>query len=157
METIREYIISVVSAGAVCSVVDRLMGKKSANSALIHMLCGIFMALTLVSPILEIRLDAYTDYFGEIISQSQSVAAIGQTDAYNELNTIIKANTEAYILDKADSLGLALDVEVTLNEDNPPVPSKVYLEGNIAPYNKKLLCDYITQNLGIPKEDQVWR
>ena len=67
---------------------------------------------------------------------------------------IIKARIQAYILDKADSFGTQLDVEVILDQDN--IPTSVELRGNISPYAKAQLTGIITENLGIPKEYQLW-
>ena len=67
---------------------------------------------------------------------------------------IIKSRVQAYILDKADSFGTSLEVEVILDQDHIPV--SVELQGNISPYARAQLTEIIEEDLGIPKEHQLW-
>lgn len=156
MDGIRKYLLSVISAAIICSIVNILSGKKSAPSSLIRLISGIFMALTLISPLVNIRLSDYADYFSGFTVDANAAVAFGESAATDALRSIIKSQTEAYILDKADSMEVALDVEVTLNNENPPVPCGVMITGSFSPYSKEVLSQYIANDLGISKEDQVW-
>ena len=156
MEGIHKYILSVISAGVVCAVVNLLIGKKGTHSALIRLISGLFMALSLISPLVNIKLSNYKDYFQSFSEDADTAVAAGESAAENELRSIIKSQVEAYILDKAVSMDTVLNVEVTLNNDNPPIPCGVTLIGSVSPYTKEVLSKYITRNLQIPKEDQVW-
>ena len=69
---------------------------------------------------------------------------------------IIKARTQAYILDKARSLDVALTVEVFLDDATIPAPCGVRIEGAISPYAKKVLSQMMKDDLGIPPEEQIW-
>ena len=66
---------------------------------------------------------------------------------------VIKANTETYILDKATTMEVELNVEVTLDG---LIPKKVILQGAVSPYTRASLSDWIAQQLGIPREAQIW-
>lgn len=156
MEKIHSYLLSVICAAIICSVVHVLSGKKSASSSLIRIISGIFMAITLISPLINIRLSDYADYFSAFSSDANAAVTFGESAATDALRSIIKARTEAYILDKADSMNVALDVEVKLNNEDPPVPCEVVITGAISPYSKEVLSQYIANDLGISKEDQLW-
>ena len=67
---------------------------------------------------------------------------------------IIKAETEAYILDKASQLNVELSVEVTIDEEN--IPTAVTLSGEVSPYARRQLQEIIESDLGIAKENQRW-
>ena len=67
------------------------------------------------------------------------------------MTEIIKQRTQAYILDKAQALNTVLEVEVTLSDDDIPVPLKVRLKGKISPYAKGRLQATIAEDLGIEK------
>jgi hypothetical protein len=69
---------------------------------------------------------------------------------------LIKQETEAYILDKAQSLGCALEADVTVGEGLYPVPESVLICGSISNQNRKLLEDILVKELGISKENQQW-
>ena len=89
------------------------------------------------------------DYGDVYVSEGKSMAA-------NQVADIIKSQSEAYILDKANRMGLEISVEVELDNDNNSIPSSVCISGNISPYAKKVLSEYITDCLGIAKENQKW-
>ena len=156
MNGIREYLLSVICAGVICGVVTSLAGKKSANGAIIRLISGLYMSITLISPLVNIQLTDYTDYFNRFAIESDNAVFSGESAAEEELYSIIKSQTEAYILDKAGSMDAVLDVEVTVNEDSPPVPCGVTITGTISPYAKEILSRLIANDLGIQKEDQNW-
>ena len=68
----------------------------------------------------------------------------------------IKAQTEAYILDKAAALEVTLLVEVEMSDEPIPVPCGVRLAGDVSPHAKNKLSGIITEDLGIEKERQQW-
>ncbi len=156
MDGIRKYLFSVICAAVICSIVNTLSGKKTATGAIIRLISGLFMALTLIAPLVEIRLADYGDYFKNFSVDADTAVTFGESAASDELRAIIKSQTEAYILDKADSMDAAIDVEVTLNDEYPPVPCGVRITGSISPYSKETLSQFIANDLGISKEDQVW-
>lgn len=156
MDGIRKYLLSVVCAAIICAAVNVLTGKKNAHSAIIQFISGLYMALTLISPLVNIRLTDYTDYFRNFSVDAENAVAIGEAAAIDELRAIIKDQTAAYILDKAVSMDTVIYVEVTLNNENPPIPCGVTLTGSVSPYTKEVLSRFIANDLGISKEDQVW-
>lgn len=156
MEGIREYLLSVICAAMICAVVHVLAGKKNAQFAIIRLISGLYMSLTLISPLVNIQLTDYREYFNSFSTDAEKAVSFGETAATDELRSIIKSQTEAYILDKAVSMDTVLNVEVTLNNENPPIPCGVTLTGSVSPYSKDVLSRLIVNDLGIAKEDQVW-
>ena len=82
--------------------------------------------------------------------------AEGEQQTKTALARLIKQRTCAYILDKAQALNVALEVEVTLSDDDIPVPEAVRLKGKVSPYAKGRLQTIIAEDLGIEKERQTW-
>ena len=78
----------------------------------------------------------------------------GDTDE-GAIETAEKAK-EAYILEKANGLGMDIHPEITLSNDNPPVPYAVTIEGMCTPFARKQLSVYLHQNLGLSEEYQTW-
>lgn len=156
MEQIRQYLLSVIGAAILCGIVNSLIGKKSAHAAIIKLISGLCMTFTVISPLLKVQMNDYSDYFNSFADDAEKVVASGEEIAAKELRAIIKGRTEAYILDKAASLGLDVEVEVTLSNDIPPLPCAVTISGSASPYSKNALAQYIANDLGIPKEDQIW-
>ena len=87
---------------------------------------------------------------------AEDIVSEGEDMAVSATASIIKEQVTAYILDKASSLGLNLEVEVTMTGSSPPVPSAVALKGTASPYAKQRLQQIITDELGIPEENQSW-
>jgi hypothetical protein len=110
----------------------------------------------LVSPLRDIDFAIYTDYFSGFMEEAQTAVQEGENFAFEELSKRIKEETEAYILDKAVSLGAAVSVEVSLTGSTPPTPNKITIKGAVSPYVKKVLSGYIKEQLGIPEEAQIW-
>lgn len=155
METIREIIISVTAVALICGIVTKLIHKGLLGSVM-KLLAGIFMALSVVSPLLDLRLGDLKDFTLDIQTNAAQIAAEGENSARLEIAAIISEQSAAYILDKAESLGVELTVQVTVSHEDWPVPSGVRLEGSVSPYAKAVLSEYISETLGIEREEQQW-
>ena len=120
------------------------------------MVSGLFLCIIAVSPMADLDLSYLTDFVETFEESAQTAAAVGTSMADDALRQIIKTETEAYILDKAAQFDLQLDVQVALTDDVIPVPESVQLTGSVSPYVKSRLQILISNDLGIPKEQQLW-
>jgi hypothetical protein len=111
------------------------------------------MAITVFSPLVKLNPRWFQLYPINIASTAEIVAQEGTTMADNAMDTIIISKLEAYILDKATSLGADLDVKVVLDDH---MPKSVYLQGAISPGSKQRLSAWIASDLNIPLEAQKW-
>ena len=151
----RNYIISIVVAGIVCGIAGTMLSKNTATGKLANILTGVLMCVTILTPLTKISFDHITDYFDTLSMDADYYTQSGKTAAQTDIYTIIKSQTEAYILDKAKSLGLEVAVEVEL-DDNNSVPCGVTVTGAISPYAKRVMVAYIEETIGIAKENQRW-
>lgn len=156
MESVREYLLGVTASSLFCGILTTILGKKGMCGNTVKFLCGIVMILAFISPLLNLQLSSLKGAFHDLSLESESVTAFGQETALKEYADIIKDRMAAYILDKAESLGAELTVEVTLSDELPLVPCRVKISGAISPYAKKVLSDSIAKDLGIDAEEQVW-
>lgn len=156
MEVITEYLLSVTGAGILCAIIRNLFGSKQSYGKLIQAVCGVFMAITVFAPIVNFKLNDFDGYFNDIHSTAQDIVEKGSNTALNAMSEIIKQQSESYILDKATAIGADIQVQIQMTESNPPVPKEVILSGNISPYDKKVISQYITMNFGISEENQQW-
>lgn len=157
MAWIKTYVITVIAAGVICGICVTLTGKNKTTGSIVKMICGIFMAMTMIAPLVKVRLDDLGTYFESIKTDAESVAQAGRMQAVAEVSVVIKNELETYILDKAESMGLDLRVSVEIDgSTDPPVPVGVTLEGTLSPYHKRVLTRYISQNLGITEDHQTW-
>lgn len=156
MEGIRAYLLSVVAAAIISALVMKLVGNKSAYCGIIKLVTGIFLSITVVSPLVQITFTDMTDYFETLDIKADAVVSDGVNSSHAAMTEIIKENTEAYILDKAENMGLTVNVTVYLSDDTPPTPISVKISGSAAPYAKMQLQSIIESDLSIPKENQAW-
>ena len=152
----KEYILGIAVAGMTCSIAGSLVSNKTAIGKILRLLTGVLMVVTIFSPVVNISFDHIGDYLDGLASQGDYYAANGKTVAEESMSVIIKQQIEAYILDKADRMGLDIAVEVALDDHNNSVPCGVTITGNLSPYAKAVIGSYIEDKLGIAKEQQKW-
>lgn len=111
---------------------------------------------TVIEPVLEIDLASFAEIPWEYASDGNIFAEEGQAIAQEQLHGIIKEQSEAYILDKAMSYQTPMDIDVTLTQDQTPVPATVQLNGSISPYVKSIMTKWLEDEMGIPEENQIW-
>lgn len=155
MDSIRQYILSIITAALICSVVKALSGKKTGNGMVVNLICGAFLTVTLLSPWLDWNIQDIKVYTNEIKLDASSILDQAQEQREEEIRTIIKEETEAYILDKASFMEADIEVEIILQE-NAPIPVSVIITGYISPYNRTELSRYIKDTLAITEDAQTW-
>ena len=155
MEHIREYLISVTSAALLCGILQSLVGHKSSSSGILKLICGIFLALTVIRPLADIRLEEFDFLTGEIHAEADAAVAEGANYAKQAMVRQIKEQTQAYILDKAAAFdgNISADVQV---EGDPPVIVSCTIQGKLSAYAQTQLSRILEEDLGIPEEDQRW-
>lgn len=154
MEAIGQYVLRLVCGAIICSCLMALCAAGSTGKML-RMLCGMYLVYLALSPLMGFDALIPDADWGALQDEAQFFSSSGQTQAENALTAVIKERTEAYILDEAESLQTQLQVRVEIDSQTQR-PISVCLEGKITPYAKQVLSDYLTNELGIQKEDQHW-
>ena len=149
------YFMGITGAAIINVIAIRLIGSKGAISGAVKLITSLFLLFTVLSPLLDIRLDGSWS-FDSLRVDGEAAAAVGESDAKNAMAEIITEQVRAYILDKAESLGVQIDVTITCDDSMPPVPCGAQLRGRVSPYAKKVLSEYMEGTLGIPMEAQEW-
>lgn len=153
---IREYLIGVTAAAIICAVVKAFFAEKGFVGSAVKMLLGLLMTLAIVRPWISVSFDSILDWPGSISTSGQTIVDEAERTALDSLRQCIKEETEAYILEKAKSMGADVDVEVTLSDADLPVPIGAEITGAVSPYTKQVIAQMMTQELGINKEAQKW-
>lgn len=157
MVSIRNYVLRVVAAAIVCGISGSIVKEKTATGKMLNLISGILMAVTILSPLASISFQNISNFYADISADADSYISEGTIASKQEIAGIIKSQTEAYILDKANNLGLQISVEVELDDGNYSIPCGVEITGAISPYAKGVLGTYMQEQLGIPKENQKWK
>lgn len=156
MEGVREYLLSVTAGAMLCGVLKNLVGEKGALSGLYRLICGLFLCFLVISPLAQVSVSDFQNFTGDILEKGRQAADAGEEANEATLRQIITDETRAYIMDKAQTYGADIQVEVVLSEDDPPVPKACTITGSLSPYARQQLKKILIQDLGIPEEKHVW-
>lgn len=153
MESLRTWLSSIVAVTLLIAMAESLVPEGTMRRVA-GFTGGLVLLLALVRPVLAGGLPDLTleteKWTAAIEEQQASLSRQGE----DALAALIAERTASYIWDKGAALGLEVkaNVETRTGEAGLPVPQRVELEG---PYSKEL-ADYITHELNIPPERQVW-
>lgn len=142
--------MGVLCAAFICSIVTSVGGAGQGTRKLI---CGIFLALSLLHPLGSLELPELT--LDPFLDDAEDAVENGQAQAQAARNAIITDSLEAYILTKASELGLELGAEVTVTAEG--LPASVHMTGRASPSDRQALTNEIMVALGIGKEDIHWK
>jgi len=156
MDALGTYILSVTSASILYSVLHSLVDKKSSASMLLQLIGGLFLTFTVIAPVSDLDFGPLFDSQWKYISQGNSIVDEGKQFAQEQIREIIKQRCEAYILDKAMTFQTPIRVEVSLDRGETSAPTSVKLEGSIPPYIKRTMQQWLQDEMGIPRENQIW-
>ena len=138
MRDLAEYIISVSAAALVCGILNSMMPKGAAKEVL-KLVSGLFLVFCVISPVSNLRLPELADIGETIREEAATAVEDGEEMATESVRDSISQQLEAYILDKASSMGLDIEVEVFLKQDDSFLPESVTIRGSAAQQQKKEL------------------
>ena len=149
----RAYLLSVTAAAMILALLRTLAGEGTMGT-LTRLLGGLFLAVTVLSPLVRLEIPDLSEWMDSFTDEGMEAAAAGEAMAEEYAAAIISAELEAYILDKAASLGAEVTAEVSLDADG--MPRSVTVRGEISPAAREELSRYISQTLGLGEEAQRW-
>ena len=153
MDILGQYALRVIVGALICGILLSMV-PEGAYEKLLRLLCGVFLTVILLSPLIKIDWEPNLDFFADVLDEGKRQAAVGEDLARQETERIISQRLEAYILDKAGQKGADLHVMVILDADGLPV--KAELRGEVTEQARQELSDIMEDALGIAKENQLW-
>lgn len=156
MEGVREYLLSVTAAAILAGIVNTLAGEKGSQAALVKLISGLFLCFAVIAPIAKIQISDISDLAADWVLEGEQAAQEGEDSYIQALRQVITEETRAYILDKARSYDAHIQVDVTLEDSDPPVPERCTIAGQLSPYVRQQLKKAIVNDLGIPEENIIW-
>ena len=156
MDAVRRYLFSLCAAALLCSLV-RALAPRGRMKSICSLLCGVFLAMTALSGLAGFALEDVAEELSKMRIAAEEARTGVEIRNREALQAIIKQKTEAYIWDKAQELGLAVAIDVTVAEDaSYPYPAAVRITGSFSEMQRQSLTQYIEENLAIGKEQQTW-
>lgn len=153
----KAYFLSIVSVALIAAIVYKLVGATGVTAAIVKLISGIILTLTVISPMANFNFSGMTDFMDAYKYDAQEAVDLGKQISADALRSSIIEKTRAYILDKAAEYDTDLEIEIQVTEDPIPKPCSVTIKGNISPYAKNTLQNLIQSDIGIDKEHQIWK
>ena len=156
MEEVRQYILSVICVAILSCLIQTPIAGKGGIATAVKIATGLVLTVTVFTPILNLGNFRLKDVNMAISSGEQWAISEGESVAREQLIESVEQQTRAYILHKANAYGADITVDVCVEGETIPVPSRITLSGKTSPYIKQQLSESIKQDLGIAEEDQIW-
>lgn len=155
MDTIRDYVLTVIIVSLICSILSGLV-NTSAMRTLIRLVCGIILTMTIVRPLWKIDLSVPQSIGTGLTDVAASAAEEGSAAARDAWEAYIIRETQTYIQNTAAQWNAEITAEIKLSREDPPVPEWIVLSGSISPYAKAQLENRLQKELGLTKENLEW-
>lgn len=156
MDNIRQYILSVISISVLCGLVQLLFVDNTTVKSIIKIIAGFLVTVTVISPLLNCKSGQLEEFIRGIDSCGDYAVMQGKEMAANMTAEIIKEEVEKYIIDKANTFGVTISVDVGLQEGTIPKLAEVTVKGAVSPYVKNQIADWMQRELGINEDHQIW-
>ena len=156
MNDIRQYILTVLSAGIIASIAVRFTAKQQTISKIIKLICSVFLLITVASPIINLKNQDISGYIKSFDADAHDIISDAKYHAEQETAAIITERTQAYIEDKAAGYGAKITAVVSITDPNSLVPDTITVKGSLSPYTKEILQRIIREDLGIQEDKQTW-
>ncbi len=150
----RAWLLGLCAAallGVVCST------AAGEDRPVLRLTTGLVLLLVLLSPVVDFNLSELSEIWAESRYLAENVAKNAEIESQAALMEGISAQTEAYILDKAQDMGLHLSVEVTVvMGERYPYPAAVALTGRSTTAQRQQINRWLREELAIAEEDVTW-
>ena len=153
MQQLGQYVVSITAAALICGILLSVCREGTARSV-IRLVCGIFLTITALSPMTDLSVPDFSVFASDHLAEGHAAASRGENQAKEETQERIRQHLEAYILDKASLVDAEITADILLSESG--YPETVRLAGAVSDTAKQQLQEIITNDLGIPKENQQW-
>jgi len=150
---VGEYVLRICCSALICGALGAISGS---GTGVRKVVCGLFLAFVVISPLREIKLNGLIELPEDLYIDGEKLSETAVRKANDQIVSVIKEEVASYILVEAASLGVDIQVaSIDLDQDTLE-PVSITLSGDISPYKRQLLADYIFEKLGIGKEQQLW-
>ena len=152
---LKSWIISLTGTALICAAASALTPEGRVKR-IVRMLCALGMAAALLAPLLRgAELSAYRLNLARYRTGAETLTGEGEALRRTLDRGIIECETEAYILDKAKTLGVPLTgarVALRWSTEGVWLPESAELAG---PFSETL-ARTLEAELGIPRTAQTW-
>ena len=152
----QNYLLRLIAAALLVAVAAAITPEGRVKRV-VTFAGGLLLALVLLRPAGEVDITDMSRAIARVQMEYNENATGIRAASLQVQSAIISQQAQAYILSKAEAMGLALQVQVeTRAEELYPYPWAVTLTGSVTAEEKEVLARYIEENLAIPAQRQTW-
>jgi len=169
MDWMRQWLLGVTCTALVLALAESLSPAGNVKKVC-RLAGGLALVLAVVSPILSLDEGAmsralseygfHVQRYEEALSEQNDLLFKTIMAEKNNLlyQTIIEDRTAAYIVDKAEEMGILCQTEVTFayDEDGMPYPWEVTARGTWTQEQRQALAHMLEEDLGVPPQRQTY-
>ena len=154
-ELVRQWLLGVACTALILAVADSLAPDGSVKKVC-RMAGGLALLLAAVSPLLRLDVGALSDALEKYQTAVRSYKETLEEQNNLFYQTIIEESAAAYIVDKAEEMGISCQAEVTFSydEDGVPCPWEVTARGDWTDGARAALARLLEDDLGVPPQRQ---
>lgn len=150
----EQWLLGVACASLILVVTGALV-QGGSGKRLCKLVGSLLLLLVTMAPVLRLDQQDWEELLQwdtQIMEEAEQALSEQNNMMYE---SIIEQETQAYILDKAEALGVQCQVEVVVQwEDEIPKPWWVRVEGTWDQEQKERLSGILEEELGIPQQRQ---
>ena len=147
--------LTIVVTALVCAIISDLIQDPVSN-AIVKMISGMILTITILAPIGSLDFSSFYDFDISIADAASAAADEGFALSREALYSRIKLETESYIQEKAETMNIDICAEISLSNEDLPVPVSAVISGSVSPFEKQQLQELMETDLRITKENLVW-
>ena len=156
MNTMKTYLLTVVAASFLYSLIANFLTNGKCKKIL-SFIGTLLMTVTVLSPLAKLDATKMSKAIAELQLETEEWKTGVDIQNRELIGVLIKQKSEAYVLDKAEAMEVALSLEITLQDDGGyPYPYRISIDGTWTEEEKHKLSIMISEDLGIPAERQEW-
>lgn len=157
-ETIRDWLIGIIAAAMLLAVTGSFTPAGTIRK-IGRLTGGLVMMLAMLRPVAGVDLSSLSASLTEYRAQVGAYEDALQETNEALMKVIIEERTGAYILERANALGIKCTATVLCktSDDGTPYPYEAVIEGDLSPGDKTTLLSMLEGELAIPKERVYWK
>ena len=154
-ELVRQWLLGVTCTALILAVADSLAPVGSVKKVC-RMAGGLALLLAAVGPLIRLDNGVLANMLEEYQAAVRDYEETLEEQYLLFYQTVIEESTAAYIVDKAEEMGISCQAEVTFayDEDGVPCPWEVTARGDWTDETRGALERLLEDDLGVPTQRQ---
>ena len=156
MNAIRQYFLCIAASALLYGLLSLLMSSGRTKRTL-QFSGTLVLLISVMAPILKIQPEEIAKSFSKTIIAEEQMRTGLSLPGQEVQKAIISQRCSTYISDKLMELNMPMEISLKMREDcGVFYPYEIELRGSVDDQKKAILSVFLSADMGIPEERQVW-